>query len=237
MRKKLTLVLMFLVICTTGGGALFAQKQPKSWKEWSKKDAEKVLTDSPWSQLQVDMDLTEPTKLQRPRNPDLNTSTRLNEERVSYGIRFFSARPVRQAFIRLIQLKQKDLDTDTLTRMNTFAEKASEDSIVIAVTVEGPDTKPIDKVMQVVRAATTSMIKSSTYLERTDGKRIYLEQFTPPGRDGFGARFVFPRRLDERLFITSEVATVRFVSDMGNSIKFDMLFKVSDMMFDGKLEY
>lgn len=236
MRNKLPVVLMALMLCATAVGS-FAQKQPKSWKEWSKKDAEKILTDSPWAQMQVDMDLTEPTRLQRPRNPDLNTSTRLNEERVSYAIRFFSARPVRQAFIRLLQLEQKEMDGDTMARMSAFAERPPEDSIVIAVTVEGPDTKPIDKVMQVVRVATTTMLQHTTYLERSDGKRIYLQQFTAPGRDGFGARFIFPRKVDEKPFLTPEISSVRFVSDLGSSIKFDMLFKTSDMMFDGKLEY
>lgn len=236
MRNKLPVVLMFLMLCVTAVGS-FAQKQLKPWSEWSKKDAEKILTDSPWAQMQVDMDLTEPTRLQRPRNPDLNTSTRLNEERVSYAIRFFSARPVRQAFIRLLQLEQKEMDGDTMARMSAFAEKPSEDSIVIAVTVEGPDTKPIDKVMQVVRVATTTMLQHTTYLERSDGKRIYLQQFTAPGRDGFGARFIFPRKVDEKPFLTPEISSVRFVSDLGSSIKFDMLFKTSDMMLDGKLEY
>jgi hypothetical protein len=235
MRKQLPLVLMFLTICGTSAGSVLAQKQAKPWKEWSKKDAQKVLSDSPWARLQVDMELTEPSRLQRPRDASINT--RLNEERVSYGIRFFSARPVRQALIRVLQLEQKGLDADTVSRMNAFAEKASEDSIVIAVTVEGPDQKPIDKVMQILRAASTPMLRSATYLERSDGKRIYLEQYTPPGRDGFGARFIFPRKVGEKPFLGSESATVRFVSDLGNSIKFDMIFKVADMMFDGKLEY
>jgi hypothetical protein len=121
--------------------------------------------------------------------------------------------------------------------MNAFAEKPSEDSIVIAVTVEGQDSKPIDKVMQVLRATSTPMLRSSTYLESSEGKRIYLEQYAPPGRDGFGARFIFPRRVGERLFLGPESATVRFVSDLGNSIKFNMIFKVAAMMLDGKLEY
>jgi hypothetical protein len=235
MRKQLSLILMFLTICATSAGSVFAQKPPKPWKEWSKKDAQKMLSDSPWAKIQVDMNLNEPSQLQRPRDTSINT--RLNEERVSYGIRFFSARPVRQAFIRLLQLEQKELDAETVSRMNAFAEKASEDAIVIAVTVEGPHSKPIDKVNQVLRTANTPLLRGSTYLESSDGKRIFLEQYAPPGRDGFGARFIFPRKVGEGPFLGPESSTVRFVSDLGNSIKFYMIFKVADMMLDGKLEY
>ena len=34
--------------------ATFAQKQTKPWKEWNKKEAEKILNDSAWSQAQTE---------------------------------------------------------------------------------------------------------------------------------------------------------------------------------------
>ena len=154
-----------------------------------------------------------------------------------YGIRFFSARPVRQAFIRMIQLKQKNLEADVLERMNNFAELPSGDSIIIAVTIEGTDKRSLGKVMQLVSSAATGTLKNSTYLERNDGKRLFLEEYVPPGRDGFGARFIFPRMVDERPFLTSETQDVRFFAEFGTAIKLNMRFKISDMMVDGKLEY
>ncbi|HKY44363.1 MAG TPA: hypothetical protein VJM50_14850 [Pyrinomonadaceae bacterium] len=59
----------------------------------------------------------------------------------------------------------------------------------------------------------------------------------PPGRDGFGARFIFPRIVDERPFLTAEAHAVRFYSEFGTAIKLNMRFKIADMMVDGKLEY
>jgi len=156
---------------------------------------------------------------------------------MTYGIRFFSARPVRQAFVRVIQLQKKDLTPDVTARLNTFAEIASEDSIIIAVTVENPDANMLGKAMQIIRNATTVGIKNLTYLERNDGKRIFLEQYTPPGGDGFGARFIFPRMVDGKPFLSSEFEAVRFVSTVDPLIKFNMTYKVKDMMLDGKLEY
>jgi hypothetical protein len=235
--KKL---LIFLLAFYLAVSSAVAQKKLKPWKEWSKTEAEKVLNDSPWAHPQVDMELADPNRLNRSRvvgigNEDVRT--RLNEERVSYYIRIYSARPIRQAFIRLLQLQQTNIDPQTLERMNAFAEKQPEDSIVIAVHVDGPDSKPIEKVMQVLRTESTGTLRSGSYLERSDGKRVYLTEYVPPGKDGVGARFIFPRKLDGQPFLASTFASIRFISELGSSIKFDMIFKVKEMIVDGEVEY
>ena len=235
--KKLLIVLLASYLAVS---SVVAQKRLKPWKEWSKTEAEKLLTDSGWAHPQVDMELADPNRLNRSRvfgvgNEDART--RLNEERVAYYIRFYSARPIRQAFIRLLQLQQTNIDPQTLARMNAFAEKQPEDSIVLAVHVDGPDTKPIEKVMQVLRTESTGQLRSVSYLERSDGKRVYLTEYVPPGQDGVGARFVFPRKLDGEPFLTSKFSSIRFISELGNSIKFDMIFKVKEMIVDGEVEY
>jgi len=248
MFKRLPVVLVFLLLAIVAAGTVIGQKQAKSWKDWSKRDAEKILSDSAWAHLQVDTDLSEmffqpttdgrtsggraPNANQRLEQGATNQATSL-----TYGIRFFSARPVRQAFIRMIQLQQKNLEPDVIARMNSFAELPSEDSIIIAVTIEGTDKRSLGKAMQIIESAATGTLKNTTYLERNDGKRVFLEQYTPPGKDGFGARFIFPRIVDERPFITKDLNDVRFVSEFGTSIKLNMRFKVADMMLDGKLEY
>jgi hypothetical protein len=235
--KKLLILLLALYLVVSSA---VAQTKLKPWKEWSKTEAEKVLNDSPWAHPQVDMDLTDPNRLNRSRVVGIGNEdarSRLNEERVAYYIRIYSARPIRQAFIRLLQLQQPNIDSETLARMNAFAEKQPEDSIVMAVHVDGPDTKPIEKVMQVLRTESTGTLRSVSYLERSDGKRVYLTQYVPPGRDGVGARFIFPRKLDGRPFLNSTFASIRFISELGSSIKFDMIFKVKEMLMDGEVEY
>jgi hypothetical protein len=224
------------MICVTAAASVAGQKKLKPWKEWSKTDAQKVLNDSPWAHLQIDQDFQEASPLTRPPDPSVDTRLKQNEG-MTYGIRFFSARPVRQAFVRMIQLQKPDLTPEMVARLQSFAEVASEDSIIIAVTIENPDANMLGKAMQTVRNATAVRIRNTTYLERNDGKRVFLEEYTPPGGDGFGARFIFPRMLDGKPFLSPELATVRFVSDLGNSVKMNMTYKVKEMMLDGKLEY
>lgn len=227
---------MFLTICLTATASVVGQKQGKPWKEWSKKDAEKMLSNSPWAQRQVDMDFVEASTLTRPRDPSIDATLKQNEGMTS-SIRFFSARPVRQAFVRIIQLQKKDLTPEMVTRLNTFAEAPSENLIVIAVAVENPDANMLGKAMQIYRNATTIRLKNTTYLERSDGKRVFLQEYTAPGSDGFGARFIFPRTLDGQPFLTPEHTTVRFVSELDSSLKLRMDYKTKEMMLDGKLEY
>jgi hypothetical protein len=225
-----------------------AQKQTKSWREWSKKEAEKVLTDSPWSHTQIDTDTSEmfyqPTADPRTagaRAPNSNSrleSGATNQEtNVKYGIRFFSARPVRQAFVRMIQIQQKP-DAAVEERLRTFAEVPSQESIIIAVTIESTDKRSLGRVLQIIASAATGTLKNTTYLERSDGKRLFLEEYVPPGPDGFGARFIFLRKVDGMPFINADSGEVRFVSEFPSSpVKLNMKFRVSEMLMDGRLEY
>lgn len=246
MNKGVPVVLMLFLLAAVAANTVIGQKEPNSWKEWSRKDAEKVLNDSPWGKLQVDTDLSEmffqpTTDARTSRAPNANSRLEQGatnqETSIKYGIRFFSARPVRQAFMRMIQLKENKLEPDVIRRMNSFADVLSTDSIIIAMTIEGTDKRSLGKVMQIIDSAATGTLKNTTYLERNDGKRIFLEQYVPPGRDGFGARFIFPRIVDERPFLTTEFTDVRFVSEFGTSIKLNMRFKLADMMLNGQLEY
>lgn len=248
MKKGVSVLLVMLLLTAVAVETAIGQKQTKPWKEWTREDAEKILNHSAWGQQQVDTDLSEmfyqPTTDARTsggRAP--NAGARLEqgatnqETKLMYGIRFFSARPVRQAFIRMMQLQQKKLEADVVERMNSFAELPSNDSIIITVTIEGTDKRSLGKVMQVISSAATGTLKNTTYLERNDGKRLFLEEYVPPGKDGFGARFIFPRIVNERQFLTPEVRDVRFVSDFGTTVKLNMRFTIADMIVDGKLEY
>ena len=246
--KKVSIVLAFFVLAVIAAETVIGQKQQKPWKEWSKNDAEKILNDSPWGHLQVDTDLSEmffqPTADPRTsgaRAPNANSRLEQGatnqETSLKFGIRFFSARPVRRAFIRMIQLQQKNIGPDVVARMNNFAEATSDDAIIIAVTTEGTDKRSLQKAMQIIESAATGTLKNFAYLERNDGKRVFLDEYVPPGRDGFGARFIFPRIVDERPFLSTEYNEVRFVAEFGTAIKLNMRFKIADMMLDGKLEY
>jgi hypothetical protein len=79
-------------------------------------------------------------------------------------------------------------------------------------------------------------LKNETYLER-DGKRNFLHEYVPPGKDGFGARFIFLRNVDQQPFINGNSGTVRFLTKYPNGLTVDRKFKLDDMIYAGQLEY
>ncbi|HEU4766149.1 MAG TPA: hypothetical protein VFS77_02215, partial [Pyrinomonadaceae bacterium] len=217
----------------------------KPWTEWTQKEAEKILNSSPWSQAQVDTDTSEmffsPTNdPARGRTTDnagqrLESGARNQAVNVKFIVRFFSARPVRQALVRMMELKQKP-EPDVMERMHAFANVQSNDSIIMTLSFETTDQRYSGQAMQAMSSANTGTLKNETYLER-DGKRNFLHEYIPPGKDGFGARFIFLRLVDEQPFIKENTGEVRFVTKYPSGMKVDRRFKVSDMIYNGQLEY
>jgi hypothetical protein len=155
---------------------------------------------------------------------------------VKFHVRFLSARPIRQAFVRVMELQQKPNPQASET-LHRFAEVKWENSIIVAVTFESTDQRYSGTVMQAFNSAATGTLKNDTYLERNDGKRLFLEEYVPPGKDGFGARFIFFRELNGQPFITKDTGEVRFYAQYAKGPKIDRRFKVANMLYEGALEY
>jgi hypothetical protein len=231
-------------------GSAIAQKS-KKWTEWNKQEAQKMLENSPWAKMQTDTDTTEqmysPTSQPgvNGARTTSNDDTRLKEgatnqaTNVSYAVRFFSARPIREALIRTLVLNNSGMDAATTTKYLAWAEAKAQESIIVTVSFkagQGSDQRTLGPVMQAFNSAVTATLKNKTYLQRSDGKQLFLEEYVPPGKDGFGARFIFLRMPDEKLFLDSSSKEIRFFTQFEN-VKVDRRFKVSDMMYEGELEY
>lgn len=245
MFKRVTVALA-LVCALVSGGAAQKVKRPKAWAEWSKKDAEKMLKDSPWAETQVETDISEmffqPTS---PGSRGVNGSTRATEGAtnqavdIKYYVRFFSARPIRQAFARLAVLQNPD-NARAAGQLQQFAELQATKDIVVSVWFDATDHRRGGKVLQAMAQGEASTLRQFTYLERKqDGKRVFLQEYIKPGKVGFGARFVFPRMVDGQPFITPDSGEVRFHTELGTTqdFKIDRRFKIADMIYNGALEY
>ena len=155
---------------------------------------------------------------------------------VKYRIRLLSAKPVRQAFARLIALDQPSEDPRIKAHMDDFVGRQFDRWIAVTVDVEARDQRFSATALQALASATTESLKNKTYLERKDGKRLFLHMYQAPSPDGLGAKYIFNRIVDERQFLNDESGEVRFVSEVGK-VKLDIRFKVSEMKYDGQLEY
>jgi hypothetical protein len=242
--KTVACLYLFLIACVIGFSVTtHGQTRAEVWTEWSRKDAEKLLTSSPWAQTQVETDLTEmfysPTSANRgaPNSAGRAQQGATNQEvTLSYHIRFFSARPIRQALARLYQLQRQPAGEE-LKGLESFANAVPEQVIILTVSYESSDGRTAGRAMQVFESAITATLKNKVYLERKDGARVFLQEYVPPGKDGFGARFVFPRFLQERPFITDDSGEIRFYAELAEAMKLNMRFSTSQMKYNDKLEY
>lgn len=221
--------------------ALAAQKETKPWTDWSKKDAEKVLNDSPWGQTQTQTDTsemfftpTEPGARNARRDAEGTTNQAID---IKYRIRFLSARPIRQAFARMILLGAQSPNKAMEDQMRSFAEAPSNEKIIVSVTYESKDGRISGRAFQAFSVATSELLKNKTYLQRKDGQRLFLEAYQPPGKEGWGALFAFPRVVNGKPFITPETGEVRFVASLGQGVELNMRFDVGKMLYGSALEY
>ncbi|HZS47409.1 MAG TPA: hypothetical protein VFC63_20225 [Blastocatellia bacterium] len=242
------MIVMFLLCCFGLISVVSAQKDLKSWTTWSDKDCAKILSSSGWSQTQTDTDTSQlqfgqSSKDKNPMNSGSMGSGSSESgtnaaSSVNYRIRFLSARPVREAFIRQLMIKRNIQQLPD--NLKQFAEGPSDDYIVVAVSFDSGDRRAVGPATQAFGSATIGTLQNTTYLERKDGKRLFVAKYQSDNSQGFGYQFVFPRMVDGKPFISADTGSVRFYGEIPsnpNPIKLDMRFKVQDMMVDGKLEY
>jgi hypothetical protein len=225
-----------------------AQKE-KPWTEWTKKDVEKTLNDSAWGQTQTEggsgasqSTSGAVTQVAAPRASDRELSRQGESGEgkpvayVKYHVRFLSAKPVRAAFARLVLLAKAEPDQALTTQLQGFIDRDFSDYIVVSVGVEVGDQKMAGPIMQAFSAANSEALQKTVYLERKDGKKLFLMDYRPPVEDGMGAKFIFKRAVDGQPFL-SENDSVRFVAQLNERMKLDTRYKLSNMLYDGKLEY
>lgn len=245
MSRQVFSVVLIIGLLTS---AALSQTLSKPWTEWSRKEAEKILTDSPWAQTQTETDISElffrpqaaPNAITGARNSDPARDERgANNQATSikYYVRFLSAKPVRLAIARQIELDQP-ADERVRAYLKDFVERRFDRWIAITVTFTSSDGRLLGAASQAFNSAVTSVLKNNTYLERKDGKRLFLHTYQAPSADGLGAKFIFEREVDSRPFLNIETGgDVRFVSEVSKTIKLERRFKLSEMVFEGKLEY
>lgn len=234
------------------------QLNKKPYTEWSEKETLKLLNDSPWAQTQAVTDTSRQSSTTRSGSG--STTAIADIINVNFRVRFFSAKPTRQAIARFMELQQRgNLPEQTAAQLKGLAAADFPDYVIVTVTAESD--KP-SNMLQAANAAlyklTTNELKNDTYLVVKDGRRLFLKEYQPPRKDGLGARFIFPRLVEGEPFISERSGEILFHTDLSGGSVLDATtpnrdvsgrtaaqlgftintrYKVKDMIFDGKLEY
>ena len=230
--KTLGLLMALMVLLVSAS----AQWEKKPYTEWSEKDTLKVLNDSAWGQTQTSTDLSNMTGTSR-TGP---AQTRVSDvSQVDFRIRFFSAKPIRQAISRTVELRMKgNVSEEMKGKLQALANADFPDYVVVTVLCESPRANSqVQEATAALFKYVTADLKNNTYLLTKGGNRVFIQEYQPPRNDGFGARFVFPRLVDGKPYITPDSGEVLFHSELPKLIDLNMRYKVKDMTFNGKLEY
>lgn len=228
MKRILVCIFLAAVFCS----AAFGQQKP--WSQWDKKEVEKMLNSSAWGQTQTETDTSQMTYTPTTDKSAMTTDGARNQAvDLKYRIRLFSAKPIREAFARMVLMSNPNLKAEQL---NGFVNGDYSESIVVAVTFESSDRRYSGPVGQKFSAATTETLKNLAYLENSEGKKVFIDEYARPSTDGTGAKFVFPRLIDGKPWVKNN-DTLRFFADFEGGTKVNWRFKLSDMMYNGALEY
>jgi len=228
MKRVFFICTLFVTVATV----MYAQKDQKPWTDWTKDDVDKVLNKSAWGHVITNTDTSEMTVTMGQSQTE--QGSRNQAISWSYRVRFFSAKPIRQGFARKLLLDNPSLKPQQL---ENFVNGDYSDSIVVAVAYESTDRRYLAEREKAFNNATTELLARTVYLELKNGKQIPLIEYSPPAKDGTGAKFVFPRTDNGAPLIANDKDVIHLVINMGNGIGFDYRFKLADMVYDGKLEY
>ena len=211
-----------------------AQWEKKPYTEWSEKETEKFLNQSPWCQTQTISDLSD--MFATIRNRFQLTTGIADVTHVNLRIRLLSAKPVRQAISRSMELSQKGkLSSQMAEQLKGFAAADFPDYVIVTLTSDSPNPSPLfQAVNSIFYQIITAELRNGTYLLVKGGQRVFLQEYQPPRKDGLGARFIFPRLVDGKPYITPDGGEVWFRSE---PLGLSMRYKIKDMILDGKLEY
>jgi hypothetical protein len=238
MTHQRSLFALLLMLSLAGGAA--GQKKPVPWTEWSAKNAQKMLEESPWSHTQSETDQNRTNQFSRRENQiQLLSQNALT----NYRIRFISAKPVRQAFCRLLQLDPKGAPSNVLKQALDFIDTKFEQTIIVAVDFDCTEQRLYGAAFRAFRSVITSTLASNTYLE-TERNRTFLQEYLPPDPNRLGgAWFVFPRTVEGKPLLDEKNKEVRFHSEFpqlagdDSVVKLDWRFNVAQFRHNGVLEF
>jgi hypothetical protein len=239
-KRAFVLIIAALILSLPPGAS--AQWEKKPYTEWSEKEVQKMLNDSPWARTQV---YTSPVTLFRQPTSGSQgvggptTSRPPDATHINFRIRFLSAKPIRQAIGRMMEMKQKQpISEELAAQLKSFASGDFLEYIVITVSCDSQESGGnLQQALSLLSTRGTSELKNNTFLEIKGGKRLFLQEYQPPRQDGLGARFIFSRLVNGEPFISPASEEIRFFTELSDIYRLDRRFKAKDMMYEGKLEY
>jgi hypothetical protein len=254
--RSLTAIVFAVALNVLLGSLSLAAAQEKApaeaYRQWTKADVVKLLSDSPWARTQTQRVRRRGQVRSIAGQNEAATGERRGEltsaedpYEYSFTMRLRSALPVRQAIVRLVQL---DNNYDRLSKAERLAFDAQTkelldckecaDYYVVSVGFASSNNSVTDLIYQWFSGQTLPGIKGYVYLANEHGGRRDLARFIPPKSPGEEVFFLFPR-LDDKgqpLFTPEDKKLLFRMSDIQANSVTNFSLDISKMIAGGKVE-
>lgn len=216
----------------------FWEKKP--YTEWSEKETEKMLTDSPWGDRMFIGDTmmsSGPPGMSgggggrggRRRGGGATSGEEDLARSQNVNVRLHSAVPIRMALARRAILAGTLTQEDAEAFIETHPAPGY---LILGITLPGGWNRgPLgDEEIE--------SLKEEIYIElKKSKKRIRFERLVPPNRgQGRETYLYFPRTEDGKELFVPEEEEAKFRANLDSRTKVGVNFKFKKMMFDGRLE-
>jgi len=219
--------LLALPVFAVGAGIL-----EKPYTKWTLEEAVEVLNQSPWAKQETFT-----------RVVGGIGSGVLGEKEIysTFFVRLLSARPIRQAYARVKQIKAGYDQMDRAAKRKFDADMTSglkmdvSNWIVVAVSFRSNDPSLELQITQFLQGQTTETMKGRAFLSTPRFQQVKLSAYFAPQDDVVGAKFVFPRRIQGVPVVVPEDQVVSFELDVP-SFEQDLRanFFITQMMVKGE---
>jgi len=253
-----------LVLVVAGAAALHAKKKHDNWldeqfTQWSAQQVSTIFNKSPWAQTKsfrgqvTGMHGTTSDTGAGPASNGAVAGTGggtlgVDVPDFSFTARFFSAQPIREAYVRMLQItnhydslpaeKQRAFDQQVADRILHFDVNKA---VIVMLAYHTNDPIAQRDMNQWFATQTTDTLKQNAYLYVPKAGQIQLINYIPPqqGGDVLGAQFIFPRDFNgEPILEPGATGRVRFQfyqPQINQEMYID--FKPEEMMYQGQLSY
>ena len=214
-------------------GARPAAAVAGNYRNWTLDEAVGMLTNSPWARKETYTRIIG------------GIGSGLSGEKEIYStffVRFLSAGPIREAYARVSQI-QGGYDQMSREEQRKF-DSAIEPGlkldvrqwIVVALSFRSNDQSLEHRVKQFLETHTTETMKGRVHLSTVRVPQLQIAAYYPPREEVVGAKFVFPRRLNDRPVVAPGDAQVTFELDIpGFDPDLRVVFPTAEMKLEGRL--
>jgi len=213
--------------------------EEKPYSEWTAKEAQKLMTDSPWAR-RVEMRMSEPgwnprsvregeaTATSEPAEggampSESRAETGLGDRFKTYVVQWWSARILRQAAVRFRQLQGRV----PAEQVEQFLAQRPNHYILV---VFGPGLRGM-------QALDAEELKAKSYLKVRKQKvaPAWVNFLPGPEKQLSGVEFYFPREVEGQPLISAEEKSAEFSCELGKEI-IRTKFNLSKMKVAGELD-